>query len=235
VEKPSKEEVAHSLQAHLVETESSTTLPNHQYLTHTKEEMTEPMVIRVSSKVTLTPIPVRFNGDKKKYKSWKNSVKEYFLAYAANFGELGANVANIARKEHIRTRISFILALMKAEDDTVWTSLTWAKNDKLLYWKEEECILNWEMVPMMVLFWELLDELFADASEKKLAQVKLEHFYQGKLDFPMYIQQFEILVNQAGYVMAGTNAHNQNKSIKKWWIECIVATTSHLHSMLTIS
>jgi hypothetical protein len=103
VEKPSKEVVAHSLQECLVKTESLTTLPNHQYLEHTKEEMTEPTVIRVSSKVTLAPVPVRFNRDKKKYKSWKNSVKEYFSAYAADFGELGTNVANVVKKESIRT------------------------------------------------------------------------------------------------------------------------------------
>jgi hypothetical protein len=61
---------------------------------------------------------------------------------------------------------------------------------------------------MLKEFWALLDASFADASEKKLAQVKLEKFYQGKQDFQSYIQQFEILVSTAGYVMVGMDAHN---------------------------
>jgi hypothetical protein len=169
-----------------------------------------------SSKVVLAPTPSRFNGDKHKYKSWKNSVQEYFAAYKADFGKVDAltpNMANAAiaeRRDALTRRIIFILALMKAEDDTACTSYTWAENYKSQHWDEEECSLTWtteKPVPTMKQFWALLDASFADASEKKLAQVRLEKFYQGKLDFQNYIQQFEILVSTAGYV-AGNVAHD---------------------------
>jgi hypothetical protein len=169
-----------------------------------------------SSKVVLAPTPSRFNGDKQKYKSWKNSVQEYFAAYKADFGKIdpiSPNMANAAlreRAEAITRRINFILLLMKSENDTACTSYTWAENYKSQHWDEEECSLAWtaeKPVPTLKEFWALLDASFADASEKKLAQVKLERFYQGKQDFQTYIQQFEILVSTAGYV-AGNEAHD---------------------------
>ena len=61
----------------------------------------------------------------------------------------------------------------------------------------------------MTSFWKLLDDLFGDASERKLAQVKLERFYQGQMDFPSWIQQFEILVGTAGYMTVGTFTPHQ--------------------------
>jgi hypothetical protein len=145
-----------------------------------------------SSKVILTPTPSRLNGDKQRYKSWKNSVQEYFVAYKANFGKIDPimpNMANVAikdRVEAITRRINFILALMKAEDDTTCTAYTWAENFKSQHWDEEECSLAWTTenpMPTLKEFWALLDASFVDASEKKLAQVCLEKFYQGKLDF----------------------------------------------------
>jgi hypothetical protein len=169
-----------------------------------------------SSKVILAPTPSRFNGDKLKYKSWKNSVNEYFAAYNVDFGKIvpiktGMSDAELlSRQEAITRRVNFILALMKAENDTVCTSYTWAENYKSQHWDEETCSLEWtaeKPAPTMKEFWKLLDASFADASEKKLAQVRLEKFYQGKQDFQTYIQQFEILVSTAGYV-AGNVAHD---------------------------
>jgi hypothetical protein len=81
------------------------------------------MSTTTSSKAVLAPVPSRFNGNKQKYMLWKNLVKEYFVAYNANFGKILPITANMAdvviteRMEAITRRINFILALMKAENN----------------------------------------------------------------------------------------------------------------------
>jgi hypothetical protein len=109
------------------------------------------------------------------------------VAYKANFRKIVpimANMANAAiaeRAEAITRRINFILALMKAENDMICTSYMWAENYKSQHWDEEEYSLAWTTenpMPTLKEFWALLNISFADASEKKLAQVRLEKFYQ---------------------------------------------------------
>jgi hypothetical protein len=70
-----------------------------------------------SSKVVFAPSPACFDGNKKKYKSWKNSVKTYIVAYVEEFRIIKADAMADVKKATLRRCINYILAHMKSTDD----------------------------------------------------------------------------------------------------------------------
>jgi hypothetical protein len=58
-----------------------------------------------SSKVVFTPSPACFNGNKKKYKSWKNWFKTYIAAYIEEFRIIKANTTTDAKKAALHREI----------------------------------------------------------------------------------------------------------------------------------
>jgi hypothetical protein len=91
-----------------------------------------------------------------------------------------------------------VLAFLKADNDEECTSSIWAENFCKQH-EDEDGILQIRTRATMKEFWDRLDALFDDLDEKKLAEVKLQKFYQGKRTFSEYIQEFEILCAHAGY------------------------------------
>ena len=95
---------------------------------------------------------------------------------------------------------------MKSDDDTECAASTWAENFKKQHETDDK--LNLDNAYQMATFWTSMDEAFADANEKKLSEIWLQQFSQGKLSFQEYIQQFEILARLAGYVLVGAGAQD---------------------------
>jgi hypothetical protein len=52
-------------------------------------------------KVIFTPTPNNFNGDKKKYKQWRTTVRKYIAAYEEDFGDIGEEVSEGFRKRNL--------------------------------------------------------------------------------------------------------------------------------------
>jgi hypothetical protein len=151
-------------------------------------------------KVIFAPTPNNFNGDKKKYKQWKTTVRKYINTYEDDFGDLGEEVSEGVHKKNLRRRMNFILGYMKADNDEECTASIWAENFCKQH-EDEDGILIIGPNTTIKGFWERLDASFDDSDEKKIAEVKLQRFYQGKRTFSEYVQEFEILCARAGYRM----------------------------------
>jgi hypothetical protein len=149
-------------------------------------------------KVIFTPTPNNFNGDKKKYKQWRTTVRKYISAYDEEFGEMSEEVSEGVRKKNLRRRMNFVLGYMKADNDEECTSSIWAENFCKQHENENGVLIIGPNATMKG-FWERLDASFDDLDEKKIAEVKLQRFFQGKRTFSEYIQEFEILCARAGY------------------------------------
>jgi hypothetical protein len=149
-------------------------------------------------KVIFAPTPNNFNGDKKKYKQWRTTVRKYIAAYEEDFGEVGSDVSKGIRKRNLQKRMNFILGYMKADNDEECTSSIWAENFCKQH-EDEDGILQIGPDATIKGFWERLDASFDDSDEKKIVEVKLQRFYQGKRMFSEYVQEFEILCARAGY------------------------------------
>jgi hypothetical protein len=160
----------------------------------------EPMTATRSSggKVIFAPTPNNFNGDKKKYKQWRTTVRKYIAAYEEDFGDIGEEVSEGIWKRNLQKRMNFILAYLKANNDKECTSSIWAENFCKQH-EDENGILLIGSDATMKGFWERLDASFDDSDEKKIVEVKLQRFYQGKRTFSEYVQEFEILCLRAGY------------------------------------
>jgi hypothetical protein len=79
-------------------------------------------------KVIFALTPNNFNGDKKKYKQWRTTVRKYIAAYKEDFGDIDEGVSKGFRKRNLRKRMNFILGYMKANNDKECTSSIWAEN-----------------------------------------------------------------------------------------------------------
>jgi hypothetical protein len=165
------------------------------------EPMTETTPHRSSGgKVIFTPTPNNFNGDKKKYKQWRTTVRKYITAYEEDFGDVSSEVSEGVQKRNLRKRMNFILAYLKADNDEECTSSIWAENFCKQH-EDENGILQLGPEATMKELWDHLDASFDDSDEKKIAEVKLQRFFQGKRTFSEYVQEFEILCARAGYRM----------------------------------
>jgi hypothetical protein len=149
-------------------------------------------------KVIYAPTPNNFNGDKKKYKQWRTTVRKYIAAYKEDFRDISDEVSEGFRKKNLRRRMNFVLAYLKADNDEECTSSIWAENFCKQH-EDENGIIQLGPDATMKGFWERLDASFDDSDEKKIVEVKLQRFFQGKRMFSEYVQEFEILCTRAGY------------------------------------
>jgi hypothetical protein len=149
-------------------------------------------------KVIFAQTPNNFNGDKKKYKQWKIAVRKYLSAYEEDFGDMSEEVSEGVRKKNLRKRMNFVLGFMKADNDEECTSSIWAENFCKQH-EDENGVLIIGSNATMKGFWERIDASFDDSDEKKIVEVKLQRFFQGKRTFSEYVQEFEILCARAGY------------------------------------
>jgi hypothetical protein len=149
-------------------------------------------------KVIFAPTPNNFNGDKKKYKQWRTTVRKYISIYEEDFGDIDDGVSECFRKRNLQKRMNFILGYMKANNDEECTSSIWAENFCKQH-EDENGVLIIGPNATMKGFWECLDASFDDLDEKKIAEVKLQRFFQGKRTFSEYVQEIEILCARAGY------------------------------------
>jgi hypothetical protein len=156
-------------------------------------------------KVSFAPVPSNYDGrDKRKYKSWRASVFTYFNAYAADFG---STTELTTRESALKKRITFVLAYLKSDNNEECPSSLWVENFRRGRQNDDyELLLSATFT--MKEFWDSLDQSFSDQTEKQLAEIKLQKFYQGKQSFQNYIQEFEILAQRVGYTLTGTEAHN---------------------------
>jgi hypothetical protein len=98
---------------------------------------------------------------------------------------------------------------MKSADDKECSASIWKENFEEQYQEEDGTIrIDDDATPDTI--WKVLDETFGDKTEKQLAEIKLQHFYQGKQTFQEYIQEFEIFAMRARYVLKGDKAHNSH-------------------------
>jgi hypothetical protein len=156
-------------------------------------------------KVSFAPVPSNYDGrDKRKYKSWRASVFTYFNAYAADFG---STTDPTTRESALKKRITFVLAYLKSDNDEECPSSLWVENFRRGR-QNDDYELSLSVTFTMKEFWDSLDQSFSDQTEKQLAEIKLQKFYQGKQSFQNYIQEFEILAQRVGYTLTGTEAHN---------------------------
>jgi hypothetical protein len=163
------------------------------------EPTTETTSYRPSGgKVIFAPTPNNFNGDKKKYKQWRTTVRKYIAAYDGEFGEISEEVSEGVRKKNLRRRMNFVLGYMKADNDEECSSSIWAENFCKQH-EDENGVLIIGPNATMKGFWDCIDTSFNDSDEKKIAEVKLQRFFQGKRTFSEYVQEFEILCIRAGY------------------------------------
>jgi hypothetical protein len=149
-------------------------------------------------KVIFAPTPTNFNGDKRNYKQWRTTVRKYIAAYEEDFRDIGEEVSEGFRKRNLRKRMNFILGYMKADNDEECTASIWAENFCKQH-EDENGVLIIGPNATIKGFWKRLDASFDDSDEKKIAEVKLQRFFQGKRTFSEYIQEFEILCARAGY------------------------------------
>jgi hypothetical protein len=156
-------------------------------------------------KVSFAPVPSNYDGrDKRKYKSWRASVFTYFNAYAADFG---STTDPTTRESALKKWITFVLAYLKADNDEECPSSLWVENFRRGR-QNDDYELSLSTTFTMKEFWDSLDQSFSDQTEKQLAEIKLQKFYQGKQSFQNYIQEFEILAQRVEYTLTGTAAHN---------------------------
>jgi hypothetical protein len=126
------------------------------------EPMTETTPHRSSGgKVIFTPTPNNFNGDKKKYKQWRTTVRKYITAYEEDFGDVSSEVSEGVQKRNLRKRMNFILAYLKADNDEECTSSIWAENFCKQH-EDENGILQLGPEATMKELWDHLDASFDD-------------------------------------------------------------------------